>query len=104
LAIIRLFYDWDWVGAEKEFKRALQLNPNHALARAFYARELVVLGRTDEAIAQATQALELLPSPGVTDYPNWVFFLAHPGRTAGTGNGGTGSELRMGALPVGTGL
>jgi len=68
LAIIRLFYDWDWVGAEKEFKRALQLNPNHALARAFYARELVVLGRTDEAIAQATQALELLPSPGVTDF------------------------------------
>jgi len=61
LAYIDLNYDWNFAEAEGEFKRALELNPNSALTRGIYARELVVLGRTDEALLQARRALELEP-------------------------------------------
>ena len=76
LAYIDLNYDWNFAEAEGEFKRALELNPNSALTRGIYAQELVVLGRTDEALLQARRALELEPYSGA-DYPMWVFYLAH---------------------------
>ena len=76
LGYVELSYDWNWTEAEKEFKRALELDPSYAIARHYYARELVVLGRTEEALAQAARALELEPYSGL-DYPAWVFYLAH---------------------------
>ena len=76
LAYIDLDYDWDLVEAEREFKRALELDPNSAIARGFYARELVILGRTDEALVEEKRALELEPYTGL-DFPVWVFYLAH---------------------------
>jgi TolB-like protein/DNA-binding winged helix-turn-helix (wHTH) protein/tetratricopeptide (TPR) repeat protein len=76
LGYVALNYDWNWSEAEKEFKRALELDPNSANTRDFYSRELVALGRTDEALAQAAQSLELEPYTGL-DYPAWVFYLAH---------------------------
>lgn len=57
-----LFYDWDWAGAEREFQRALELNPSYATARQWYAEHLWVLGRTDEALRQIELALERDPS------------------------------------------
>jgi TolB-like protein/DNA-binding winged helix-turn-helix (wHTH) protein len=75
LAYIDLNYDWNFAEAERESKRALELDPNLATARNFYARELVISGRTDEALVQVRRALELQPYVGL-DYPAWVFYLA----------------------------
>jgi tetratricopeptide (TPR) repeat protein len=76
LANIELMYDWNWTGAEKEYKRAIELNPNYAAAHARYARELVVLGRREEALVEARRAVDIEPFSFYTDYPVWVFILA----------------------------
>ena len=52
---------WDWVTAEKEFQRALQLNPGNALARMNYAQFLAGLGRNEEALRDAQRSRELDP-------------------------------------------
>lgn len=54
-------YDWDFEGAEREFKRAIELNPNYAIAHHWYAHLLMQIGRTDESLAQARLAAELDP-------------------------------------------
>jgi serine/threonine-protein kinase len=61
LVFIRMWYDWDWVGAEKDAKRALELNPNSGEAHMAYAALLSDLGRHQEAVAQAARARELDP-------------------------------------------
>ena len=76
LAYVAMSYDWNWAEAEKEFRRALQLDASNALARNFYARELVALGRTEEAVSQAARAVELEPY-GQLDLPAWIYYLAH---------------------------
>jgi serine/threonine-protein kinase len=53
--------DWDWQAAEREYQRALQLNPNSAQSRRYHAQLLLVLGRPDEAIAEMKKTLELDP-------------------------------------------
>ncbi len=53
--------DWDWAGAEREFKRAIELNPNFGRAHAMYAWHLILVGRHDEAVREAKRALELDP-------------------------------------------
>jgi len=53
--------DWDWAGAEKEFKRALELNPSLADAHFFYADMLIVLKRNDEWQREIQRARELDP-------------------------------------------
>ena len=54
-------YDWDWTNAEKEYKRAIELNPRYATAHQWYGGYLSVMGRSDEAIAERKRALELEP-------------------------------------------
>jgi TolB-like protein/DNA-binding winged helix-turn-helix (wHTH) protein len=76
LGNIELFYDWDWIAAEKEFRRTMELNPNHLWAHEWHSRGLVASGRTEEAIAEAELSLRLDPSPLNWDYPIWVFLLA----------------------------
>jgi TolB-like protein/DNA-binding winged helix-turn-helix (wHTH) protein len=61
LAIVKLAYDWDYSGAEAEFRRAIQLNPNYATAHHWYAHQLVVLGRFPEALHEIKLAHELDP-------------------------------------------
>ena len=61
LALVREAYDWDWSGAETEFKRALELDPNSATAHQWYGDFLIRLGRLAEARAELTKALELDP-------------------------------------------
>jgi TolB-like protein/DNA-binding winged helix-turn-helix (wHTH) protein/Flp pilus assembly protein TadD len=65
-------YAWDWDGAEREYRRALALNPGYATAHHWYAYHLVVLGRTDEGIAEERRAerldpLSLVISAGVAE-------------------------------------
>jgi TolB-like protein/class 3 adenylate cyclase/Tfp pilus assembly protein PilF len=59
LAFIKLNYDWDWPGAEAEFKRALILNPNYDNARHWYSHYLTSLGRNEESLAESKRGLEL---------------------------------------------
>ncbi|MDQ6652176.1 MAG: hypothetical protein M3Y84_05470, partial [Acidobacteriota bacterium] len=61
LAAIKQTYDWDWAGADREFKLAIQLNPNYATAHQKYSLYLPIMGRLAEAIAEAKKAQELDP-------------------------------------------
>jgi serine/threonine-protein kinase len=61
LANMKLFYEWDWVTSGREYKRALELNPNYANAWHMYAFYLCSLGRFDDAVASARRAAELDP-------------------------------------------
>jgi TolB-like protein/DNA-binding winged helix-turn-helix (wHTH) protein/Tfp pilus assembly protein PilF len=61
LALIEENYDYDWPGAEKEFRRAIQLNPQYATAHQWYAEFLSWQGRFDEAFAESAQARQLDP-------------------------------------------
>jgi TolB-like protein/DNA-binding winged helix-turn-helix (wHTH) protein/Flp pilus assembly protein TadD len=56
LGHIMFQYDRDWSGAEKEFKRAIELNANHANAHHWYALSLMWMGRLDEALNEIRQA------------------------------------------------
>jgi len=61
LATILKNYDWNWTGAEKEYRRAIELNPNYATAHYHYSYLLAELGRFEEAIREATEALSRDP-------------------------------------------
>ena len=60
-AMIKQYFDWDWVGAEREFRRTIELGPQYALARGYYSVLLVYLNRFEEARKQVELALELDP-------------------------------------------
>jgi tetratricopeptide (TPR) repeat protein len=61
LALIVQNHDWDWQAAEKEFRRAIELNPNYATAHHWYAEHLMWRGRFDEALQESERARELDP-------------------------------------------
>jgi len=76
-AMLLLQYDWDWVQAEREFRKALELDPNYALGRSFLAWYLAAMGRFDEAIAEDRRALDLDPlSSAVNADLGWDLYLA----------------------------
>src|SRR5438552_8856704 len=59
LAFILDLYDWDWESAEKEYKRAIALNPGYATAHHWYAWHLIVMGRNSEGIAELRKSENL---------------------------------------------
>ena len=61
LGWINANYDWDWVTAEQQYKRALELNPSYATAHQWYSEFLTYMGRHDESIAEGHKALEIDP-------------------------------------------
>jgi len=61
LALITENYDWDWQTAGKEYRRAIELNPNYATAHQWYAEYLTWLGRFDQAFRESDRARELDP-------------------------------------------
>jgi TolB-like protein/Tfp pilus assembly protein PilF len=66
LAYIKTYYDWDWAGAEIEFRRSLALNSNDSTVLHWYSRFLASSGRIDEALTQIEHARELDPlEPGL---------------------------------------
>jgi TolB-like protein/Tfp pilus assembly protein PilF len=65
LASLKMNSDWDWEGAESEFRRAIELNPNYPDPRAYYSHLLNILKRPEEADAQIKRALELDPLNGL---------------------------------------
>jgi TolB-like protein/DNA-binding winged helix-turn-helix (wHTH) protein/Tfp pilus assembly protein PilF len=77
LADIRRFYDWDWAGAEREYKRAIELNPNYVTAHQWYAEYLSAMGRHQQATREMERAQELDPLSVVVKSANgWVLLFA----------------------------
>ncbi len=61
LANLRSLYHWDWPGAEREFRRAIELSPGYATAHHSYAFFLTAMGRHQEALAEIRRAQHLDP-------------------------------------------
>ena len=61
LGTVNFFYDWDWSGAEKEFRRAIEINPGYSDAHQLFSYYLAAMGRADEALAEMRRAQELDP-------------------------------------------
>ena len=78
LASVEYFFEWDWTAAEKEFRRAIEINPNYPLAHLGYAHLLSTLGRHEEALAEIDWAIKLDPlSPFVGTIKGQILFHAH---------------------------
>jgi serine/threonine protein kinase/Tfp pilus assembly protein PilF len=77
LAHQKYYYDRDWAAAEREYKRAIELNPNYPNARSWYAVYLMAAGRFDEALAQIRRAQELDPlSLPINMSLGWILLTA----------------------------
>ncbi|MBI3326610.1 MAG: tetratricopeptide repeat protein [Nitrospinae bacterium] len=77
VASAKLWYAWDWAGAEDAFKQALALSPNDAATHRRYAWYLMTRGRLKDAIAVMHRAQELNPvSPGITRNVGLAFYFA----------------------------
>lgn len=61
LGVVKMLYDWNWEGAEKELNQAIELCPNYADAYDGYAAYLSATGKLNEAIAEAEKAVDLDP-------------------------------------------
>jgi eukaryotic-like serine/threonine-protein kinase len=61
LGAVKMWYDWDWSGAEREFKRAVELEPELVRRGNLYVRLLEALGRFDEAVAEVNKADDITP-------------------------------------------
>ena len=77
LAWVTFIYDWDWVAAEREFNRAIELNPRYSTARQWHAWYLVAMGRFDDALAEGRAAIELDPlSVSIRRSMGWLQYYA----------------------------
>jgi eukaryotic-like serine/threonine-protein kinase len=77
LGFIKADYDWDRSGAEREFQRAIELNPSSPLAHRGYSFALAMMGRFDEGIAEGKRTLELDPlSIPVNRQLGYIFYFA----------------------------
>jgi len=77
LGAVRSDHDWDWVGADKEYKRGIELNPGYATGHQWYAEYLSAMGRHNEAIAEIKRAQELDPlSLMINAVGGYVFIYA----------------------------
>jgi TolB-like protein/DNA-binding winged helix-turn-helix (wHTH) protein/Tfp pilus assembly protein PilF len=65
IAEVRLYQDWDFTGAEKEFKKTLELNPNYSTGHQWYGEFLSLMARPEEAIRELQTALALDPLSAV---------------------------------------
>ena len=78
LADVKMNYEWDWAGAERLYKRAIELSPNYGAAHHRYATYLAEMGRTREAVAEARRGTEVEPLSGVLRANVvWKLYLAH---------------------------
>jgi TolB-like protein/DNA-binding winged helix-turn-helix (wHTH) protein/Tfp pilus assembly protein PilF len=74
MANVHFRFDWNWPEAEREFRRGLELSPSDALGHASYSIFLGIMGRFDEAMAEAIRARELDPlSPSVSMGMSWIY-------------------------------
>jgi len=77
-AFVKLAYDWDWQGAETDFKKALDLNPQYPTAHQWYASYLVQMGKFDRARQEIEQAQQLDPlSPIISSNAGLYSYFEH---------------------------
>ena len=77
LGLVKEHNEWDWTGAEKEFKRAIELDPNSATAHLWYGDFLSNTGRLEDGMREAKKAQELDPlSPIINTTLGWQFYLS----------------------------
>jgi serine/threonine protein kinase/Tfp pilus assembly protein PilF len=82
-ALVKELFDWDWSGAEKEFRRAIQLNSNSAVAHHWYGEFLTKMGRFDEAAQELQRAQQLDSlSPMINATLGWLYFARHENERA----------------------
>ena len=75
LAYAEFLYDWDWSGAERDFERAIRLNPSYPTVRHFYAEYLMAMGRFDEAYEQMLHGQRLDPlALGIATGVGWALY------------------------------
>jgi TolB-like protein/Tfp pilus assembly protein PilF len=72
LACVKMMYERDWSNAEKEFKRAIELDPDYAHAHNWYSHFLMAMGRIEESFAESEIALKLDPlDDSINQYLGW---------------------------------
>lgn len=76
MGLALMFYDWNWQAAENSFRRAISLDPNRADARMYYSWWLALRQRSEEAIAEARQAVRLDPLGFAPVSLAWVLVTA----------------------------
>jgi serine/threonine-protein kinase len=81
LGLVAQYADWDWPTTERHYRRAIELSPGSATARAWFGLFLARMGREDEAVAQSAAALDLDP---LSHESSWLYLimLTHLGRHA----------------------
>ena len=78
MAQVKLDCDWDWPGTEREFKRALELDPSNSKAHHFYSHYLLAMRRFDESLIESKRALELDPLSELLNFHlAWHYVWAH---------------------------
>lgn len=77
LGMVGLLYEWDWPRAEKELRRAKELDPNNPQTYHFYGHYLQVVGRVEEAINETKRGVELDPTSLVINAElGWAYYCA----------------------------
>jgi TolB-like protein/Tfp pilus assembly protein PilF len=78
LGFLELWCDWDWAAAEREFQRAIELEPGSAEAHRWYGHYLVWMGRSEDGIEEGRHAVELDPLSLLTNTRmGMAFYFAH---------------------------
>jgi DNA-binding winged helix-turn-helix (wHTH) protein/Tfp pilus assembly protein PilF len=87
LAVIRCQFDWDWAGSEREFRRAIELDPGQANTWHWYAHFLVARGRFQEALEASRKAIELAPVDVVINsHLGWHYYYVRDYKRAVEGH------------------
>jgi tetratricopeptide (TPR) repeat protein len=77
LALVKFNYDWDWPAAEKEFNRAIELNPKYTPAHHEFSHYWMAMGRVDKSLEESHRALELEPlSVKMNVHLAWHYLVA----------------------------
>ena len=75
-ALVKYEVDWDWAGAEKEFQRAIELNPGDTLAHHMYSHLLLTLGRNQESLRESELYIKADPlSASAHSHLGWSLHL-----------------------------
>jgi serine/threonine-protein kinase len=83
LAWVLFIYDWDWLAAAAEFRRAIELNPSYSVARQWHSWFLTAMGRTEAALSEGRIAAELDPaSVSIRRSMGWLHYYARQPREA----------------------
>jgi serine/threonine protein kinase/tetratricopeptide (TPR) repeat protein len=77
LGLVKEHFEWDWPGAEQEFRRAIQLNPNSANAHHWFGEYLTNMGQFEEGLRETRKAQEIDPlSRLINSTMGWQLYLA----------------------------